>query len=72
METNLELIFLAADGKTVRLVVEDPRDTLTQAEIQQAMNSILAADVFITSSGASLAALKEARIVDRAVEVFEF
>ncbi|MCU9612656.1 DUF2922 domain-containing protein [Caldibacillus lycopersici] len=72
METNLELVYLATDGKTVRISVNDPKESLTEVEIQQAMESILAANAIMTASGAELASLKEARIVNREVEVFEF
>jgi len=72
METSLELVFLATDGKTVRIVVNDPREDLTEADIQQEMNNILSANVFTNSSGASLASIKEARLVNRSIQTYEF
>lgn len=71
METNLELVFLATDGKTVRVVVNDPKEGLDEATIESVMNQIIAADVFESSSGAALASIKEARKVQRSVEIFE-
>jgi len=69
METNLELVFLTTDGKTVRITVNDPKDNLDEDSIRDAMNQILAANVFETTSGASLASIKEARRVSRNTEV---
>ncbi|MEL3955967.1 DUF2922 domain-containing protein [Caldifermentibacillus hisashii] len=70
METNLELVFLATDGKTVRITVNDPKDNLDEEIIRNVMNQILTANVFETSSGASLASIKEARKISKNTEVF--
>lgn len=69
MDTNLELVFLATDGRTVRVVVNEPKENLDEETIKNAMNEIITADVFETSSGASLASIKEARKVQKSVEV---
>lgn len=70
METNLELVFLATDGKTVRITVNDPKDNLDEEIIRNVMNQILTANVFETSSGASLVSIKEARKISKNTEVF--
>lgn len=70
MDRNLELVFLATDGKTVRITVNDPKDNLDEKMIKNAMSQILSANVFQTSSGAPLASMKEARIINQNVEVF--
>lgn len=70
METNLELVFLATDGKTVRITVNDPKDDLNEEIIRNVMIQILTANVFETSSGASLASIKEARKISKNTEVF--
>ncbi|WP_033827091.1 DUF2922 domain-containing protein [Bacillus andreraoultii] len=72
MDTTLELVFLATDGRTVRISVNDPKENLDEELIKNVMNQILLADVFQASSGASLASIKEARIVSRSTEVFNF
>jgi len=71
LDTTLELVFLDSDGKTVRLSVNDPKEDLNAETIKDAMEQIIAANIFETSSGASLVSVKEARKVQRAVEVFE-
>jgi len=63
---TLELIFQNAAGKKVTVAVPDPRDTLTEAEVQTAMDTILAKNVF-TSSGGDLVIVAGARIVSREV-----
>ena len=70
METNLELVFLATDGKTVRITVNDPKDDLNEEIIRNVMNQILTANVFETSSGAPLVSIKEARKISKNTEVF--
>ncbi len=70
MEANLELVFLAADGRTVRITVNDPKDGLDEETVRNVMEEIIAADVFQSTGGASLAAVKEARKITRTVEVF--
>lgn len=72
MNTTLELVFLASDGKTVRLSVNDPKEDLDADAIKNAMEQIIAADIFETTTGASFASVKEARKVERTVEVFDF
>lgn len=72
METTLELVFLATDGRTVRISVNDPKETVDEELIKSVMNEILLADVFQASSGASLASIKEARKISRSTEVFNF
>ncbi|MDQ0162233.1 DUF2922 domain-containing protein [Bacillus alveayuensis] len=69
MEKTLELQFLNEEGKLVRLTIEDPKDTLTEAEISLAMDSILSANVF-TSKGGRYVAKKGARVIERQVTEF--
>lgn len=72
MEKTLELIFIANDGKTIRLTVNDPREDLDEETIKNVMDQIVTADIFQNANGASIAAVKEARIVQRDIEVFSF
>ena len=50
-EKRLEMLFRNASGRTVRLVVNNAKDNLTEAEIQNAMNLIIAKNIFNTSGG---------------------
>jgi hypothetical protein len=63
---NLELIFLNAAGKKVTVTVPDPLETLSEAEVQAAMSTIVTKNVF-TSSGGDLVAVSGARLVTREV-----
>lgn len=71
MDKQLELHFVTEMGRTARLVVQDPKEDLTGQEIQTAMQAIIDANAFITSTG-PLVEIKEARLVEREVTVFEF
>lgn len=61
MEQTLELVFKNEEGDTKVVSVVDPRDGITAADAQAAMEIILAADVFETSGG-KLAEIVEARL----------
>jgi hypothetical protein len=63
---NLEMIFQSLDGRSVTITVPDPKDDLTQNEVETAMNTIIAKNIF-QSSGGDLVAISEARIVQREV-----
>ncbi|CAG9621202.1 DUF2922 domain-containing protein [Sutcliffiella rhizosphaerae] len=67
---TLELTFINEDGEKARITVDFPRADLTVEEIEQAMDSIVAADVF-TSKGGSFVSKDGARIIERNVTDFE-
>ena len=71
MGKQLELHFLTEMGRTIRLIVQEPKEGLTEAEIAQSMQAIIDSDAFYTSSG-PLVAMKEARLIERDMTVFEF
>ncbi|HHW02458.1 MAG TPA: DUF2922 domain-containing protein [Thermoanaerobacterales bacterium] len=66
MEKNLEMIFQNAAGKNARISVADPKDNLTAAEVQAAMDAILAKNIFNTTGGDIVKAVS-ARLVTRDV-----
>ncbi len=70
MTQVLELQFATADGKTTTLTIDAPKPNVTVAEIQQAMETIVAKNVFAGQAGA-LSAIKGARLVDRQVTEFD-
>lgn len=61
---TLELRFGTADGRITTLRVPEPKEGLTPAEVQTAMETIIAKNVF-TSSGGDFAIVDSARIVER-------
>lgn len=71
MDKQLELHFLTEMGRTARIVVQDPKDDLTEEEIKAAMQTIVDANAFYSTSGA-LVDIKEARLVERNITVYNF
>lgn len=67
MALTLQLVFTKSDGKDFILTVDDPRPGVTSAEVQTAMEQIIASGVF-KKDGDVLTAVKSARIVDRTVD----
>lgn len=71
MAKTLELYFLTSSGKTARLSVMDPKEPVNVEEVKTAMEQIIQADIFETMHG-SFAGIKEAHLIDRQVEKYEF
>jgi len=65
---TLELRFGTAGGRVAALRVPDPKDELTPAEVQAAMETIIAKNVFTSPSG-DFIAVDSARIVERTTTV---
>jgi hypothetical protein len=63
---TLEMIFATEGTKEVTVVVKEPKDGLTLAEVQAVMNIIIAKNVFSSTSG-DLVAAKEAQIRQLAI-----
>ena len=59
----LRLTFTTAGGKTYAITVPNPREDLQQAEAMAVMNSIIASDILITSSGA-LIGIRDIKVID--------
>lgn len=70
MTQVLELQFVTADGKTSMLTIDAPKPTVTAADIQQVMKTIMAKNVF-SGQAEALTAIKGARIVERKVIEFD-
>jgi len=70
MEKVLELVFKGALGKNATLNVRDPKDGVTKADADKAMQAIIAANV-IDSSAGDLASIKEARVRTTDVDILE-
>ncbi len=70
MAKTLELIFETGAGKDVTLSVEDPRENLTQQELQSGMQTIIEQNIFHVQ-GSALALAKAARIVERNIFDYE-
>ncbi len=70
MAKVLELNFNTANGKTMTISVNDPKENLTISEVATAMQTIISQDVF-HNEGNGLVAINQARIIDRNVSQFD-
>jgi len=68
MNKTLQMLFTNEEGRTVTISVPDPKEGLTGAEVSAAMDTILAANAFLSTGGELVTALG-ARIVSRGVEI---
>ena len=59
----LRLTFTTAGGKTFAITIPNPKGDLQQAEAVAVMDSIIASDLFLTSSGA-LTGIRDIKAID--------
>ncbi len=71
MAKKLELRFVNSEDKVVTIALEAPIEPVDPLQVEQAMDEILAQNVF-TSSGGDLVGKRGARIVERNVTDIEF
>lgn len=62
MSVSLQLIFRTSTGSRKTISVEDPKTDLTNAQVQSAMNTIVAKNVFQTVDGDLVAAIDARRV----------
>ena len=60
---SLRMTFLSQGSRNVTLSLDNPRNDLTAAEVQAAMDLIIARNIF-TSSGGDLVSKVNARVID--------
>ena len=70
MAKALEMIFVTEEGKSSTISVDNPKEPVDVNQVKQAMQQIIAKNVFITSSG-DFVRIKGARVVERNVEDVE-
>ncbi|MEN6565782.1 MAG: DUF2922 domain-containing protein [Veillonellales bacterium] len=63
---SLEMVFKSEGGKSVTVAVKEPKDGLTLAEVQTVMNTIIAKNIFTSTSG-NLVSIEEAQIRQLAI-----
>lgn len=66
MEKTLQMVFQNATGKNTRISLQDPKDDITPTEVQNAMDIIVAKNIFNTTGGEIVKAVS-ASIVTRDV-----
>jgi hypothetical protein len=59
----LRLTFSTAGGKTLAITITNPKANLQQAEAMAVMNSLIASDIILTSSGA-LIGIRDIKVID--------
>lgn len=64
MAKTLEMNFDTEFSGSAKITVRNPKDTLTPTEIKAAMDQIVLADAFISTTG-KLVSPKSARYIDR-------
>ncbi len=68
MAKTLQLRFVNESGGRTSISLASPKETLTETEVSEAMDEIIAKNVFYTSGG-ELVSKYSAEIIDRTVEV---
>ncbi|KAF1086176.1 hypothetical protein SPSYN_00917 [Sporotomaculum syntrophicum] len=65
---TLQMTFVNQAGTRTTISLDNPKDTLTQAEVVTAMDQIITKNIFNTAGG-NLVAKYSAQIIDRTVNV---
>jgi hypothetical protein len=63
MTQTLRMTFLNAAGNRISISLDNPRDNLTQSEVEAAMNTVITKNVF-TTSGGDLVSIDSAAVID--------
>jgi len=63
---TLRMVFKNENGSNFTISLDNPRDNVTPAEIEAAMDTIIAKNVFLTGGGA-LVARQDIKIIDQTV-----
>jgi len=71
MTKRLQLLFRTANSRTVTLSLADPKDDLTAAQAQAAMNTLISKNIFTTTSGDLVAAAGVRVVSTETVTLFE-
>ncbi|MEW6273880.1 MAG: DUF2922 domain-containing protein [Bacillota bacterium] len=61
---TLRMVFRNEAGRNFTISLDNPRDNVTPAEIEAAMDQVIARNVFLSAGGA-LVAKQDVKIVDR-------
>lgn len=70
MAKSLELTFMTNMGKQARISIDNPKESVDETTVKQAMEEMLAANIFQNQNGA-LAEIKGARVIERNVTEYE-
>ncbi|RIW34275.1 DUF2922 domain-containing protein [Bacillus salacetis] len=70
MAKALELQFLTQAGKTARISIDEPVEPVDTDQVKQVMDTLIATNVFQSTSGALVSA-DGARVVERNITEYE-
>lgn len=70
-KTRLEMDFIDEFNKRVRISIDDPKENLTNTDIEDAMQAIISNNVFLSKDG-DLVAVEAARIVTTSTNEITF
>ena len=59
----LRLTFLTNLGKTLTIIIPNPKPDLTKTEVENVMDTVIAKNIFMSSSG-EIVAKRDARVID--------
>ena len=71
IETRLLMVFSTTLGRKVSLFVSDPKEDITEAEIKESMDQIVAKNVFAPRFGEELETSLEAKVVQTATTGYD-
>ncbi len=60
---TLRMVFLNQAGKNVTITLDNPRSDITTAEVQTAMDLVVARNIF-TSTGGDLVSKQDIKVID--------
>ncbi|MFA4885981.1 MAG: DUF2922 domain-containing protein [Desulfotomaculaceae bacterium] len=64
---TLRMVFLNQAGKNVTITLDNPRSDITTAEIQTAMDLVVARNIF-TSAGGDLVSKQDIKVIDSSTD----
>ena len=70
LEKTLQMVFNSASDKPVTLSIKEPKSSLTEQEVNAAIQTILNQQVF-AKDGAAYISIKSAKLVERYVTKYE-
>ena len=71
IETRLLMVFSTNLGRKVSLFVSDPKEDLTETQIKEAMEQIIAKNIFAPRFGEELESAIEAKVVQTATTGYD-
>ncbi len=65
MAQSLQMVFKTVGGKSLALVVNEPKENLTKAQVEAVMQAVIATNAIETAKGDKPAAIKEIFVISK-------